>query len=51
MRPVRADTAKNRALHNDLADLHNERANGSANVNGKTGIESSNPNAARPPAA
>ena len=42
-----AATEESRSIHSDLADLHNERANGSANVNGRTGIESSNPNAAR----
>ena len=42
-----AATAKSRSIHSDLADLHNERANGSANVNGRTGIESTNPSAAR----
>jgi hypothetical protein len=46
-----AATAKSQAIHNDLADLHHERANGSANVNGRTGIESSNPMAARTPGA
>lgn len=42
-----ASTAKCQAIHSDLADLHLERANGSANVNGKMGIESTNPTAAR----
>jgi hypothetical protein len=42
-----AATAKSRSIHSDLADLHHERANGSANVNGRTGIESTNPTAAR----
>jgi hypothetical protein len=42
-----AATAKSQAIHKDLSDLHHERANGSANVNGRKGIESSNPNAAR----
>ena len=42
-----AASAKSKAIHDDLADLHNERANGSANVNGRKGIESSNPTAAR----
>jgi hypothetical protein len=42
-----AATAKSQSIHNDLADLHHERANGSANVNAKMGIESSNPTAAR----
>lgn len=41
-----AATAKNRSLHSDLSDLYHERANGSANVNGKTGIQSTNPEAA-----
>jgi hypothetical protein len=42
-----ATMAKNRWIHSDLSDLCHERANGSANVNGKTGIESANPKAAR----
>ena len=42
-----AATRESRSIHSDLADLHNERANGSANVNSKMGIESSNPTAAR----
>ena len=42
-----AATARSRSIHSDLADLHTERANGSANVNGRTGIESSNPAATR----
>jgi hypothetical protein len=42
-----AASAKSKSVHDELADLHNERANGSANVNGRTGIESSNPEAAR----
>jgi hypothetical protein len=42
-----AATAKSQAIHNDLSDLHHERANGSANVNGRTGIKSTNPAAAR----
>lgn len=46
-----AASAKSRSIHSDLADLHSERANGSANVNGRTGIESANPAAARPSAA
>lgn len=43
-----AGSPQSQAIHNDLADLHHERANGSANVNGRKGIESSNPNAVRP---
>lgn len=46
-----AATAKTRSIHSDLADLHQERANSSANVNGKKGIESTNPAAARLPSA
>ena len=42
-----AATAKSQSIHSDLADLHRERANGSANVNSKMGIESTNPTAAR----
>jgi hypothetical protein len=42
-----AATAKSQAIHNDLADLHHERANGSANVNGRNGIKSTTPTAAR----
>jgi hypothetical protein len=42
-----AATAKSQAIHKDLADLHHERANGSANVNGRTGIKSTNRTAAR----
>jgi hypothetical protein len=42
-----AATAKSQAIHKDLADLHHGRANGSANVNGRTGIKSTNPTAAR----
>jgi hypothetical protein len=42
-----AATAKSQAIHNDLADLHHERANGSANVNSRKGIKSTTPTAAR----
>jgi hypothetical protein len=42
-----AATAESQAIHNDLSDLHHERANGSANVNGRKGIKSTNPTAAR----
>jgi hypothetical protein len=38
-----AATRQSRSIHSDLADLCNERANGSANVNGKKGIQSTNP--------
>jgi hypothetical protein len=38
-----AATAKSQSIHSDIADLCHERANGSANVNGKKGIKSSNP--------
>lgn len=37
-----AATDESRSIHDDLADLCHERANGSANVNGRKGI--------RPPA-
>ena len=43
-----ASTAKSRSIHSDIADLCHERANGSANVNGKKGIQSPNPMASRP---
>lgn len=33
-----ASTPQSEAIHDDLADLCHERANGSANVNSKTGI-------------
>lgn len=33
-----AATSKSQTIHDDLADLCHERANGSANVNKKTGI-------------
>jgi hypothetical protein len=33
-----AATPQTEAIHNDLADLCHERANGSANVNSKKGI-------------
>jgi hypothetical protein len=42
-----AATAKSQSIHSDLSDLCHERANGSANVNGKTGIESANLAASR----
>jgi hypothetical protein len=42
-----ATTAESRSIHSDLSDLCHERANGSANVNGKQGIEGTNPAAAR----
>jgi hypothetical protein len=42
-----ATTVESRTIHSDLSDLCHERANGSANVNGKQGIESANPAAAR----
>jgi len=42
-----AAKAKSQSIHCDLADMHGERANGSANVNSKMGIESTNPTAAR----
>jgi hypothetical protein len=42
-----AATAEGRSIHKGLSDLCHERANGSANVNGKNGIESTNPTAAR----
>jgi hypothetical protein len=38
-RARRAATAEGQSIHSDLADLCHERANGSANVNGKTGIK------------
>lgn len=33
-----AATRESEALHDDFADLCHEKANGSANVNGRTGI-------------
>jgi hypothetical protein len=42
-----AATGESRSIHSDLSDLYHERANGSANVNGKHGIESTNPAARR----
>jgi hypothetical protein len=42
-----ATSRKSQSIHSDFSDLCHERANGSANVNGKTGIESANPTAAR----
>ena len=42
-----ASTPQSEAIHDDLADLCHERANGSANVNGRTGIKRTNRTAAR----
>ena len=42
-----AATADSQSIHSDLSDLCHERANGSANVNGKKGIQSANQTAAR----
>jgi hypothetical protein len=39
-RARRAATAQSQSIHRDLADLCHERANGSANANGKSGIKS-----------
>lgn len=37
-RSRRAASAESQSIHNDLADLHHEKANGSANVNSRNGI-------------
>jgi hypothetical protein len=42
-----AATASSQSIHNDLSDLCHEKANGSANVNGKKGIQSAHAAAAR----
>jgi hypothetical protein len=40
-RARRAATRESQAAHDDLADLCHEKANGSANMNGKIGIRRS----------
>lgn len=37
-RAMSANSSESRTIHDELADLCHERAHGSANVNGKTGI-------------